>query len=569
MEKREMGIKIAAAGILAILLLVALPLVLADTPFPGYFEVIPSCLSTLTCGQGPNITVNGTGIVNLLAAPANGAADGLVTGVPVNVTWETTTDGSSPYPMNSSVWRANSSGHFLLGSNATVSASHRVQIGPFEYSEAYCPSAGCEIRLVVSSCNATSGMCINSSADNSTFSIVVAPSLYNFSYLPASPKTGDLVTLSWNTYSAMNHSATWTGGSAANASYLTGHSVQAGYFNYSENPVFSIRSCSSGSQCELKNQQVNISLSTAGLALSSTSPSTAITASWTTHNSSNGTLFFSVNGGAVQNSTDGSFSTGHSAALGSFAAGDSITYYARSCLLPNNCETTANATATISATLTTTIPPATTTVSTGGGGSGGFFGGTVTTIPAVAIPAGSEYAYRALPAGLPASFAVNGTSQAIILVTFTHSQYVPNATIVLQRVLSFSGTRPPGAVYQYVNLTHYYVDESKLVLPVKIEFRVSKQWVADSNIDRATISLYRLSGGSWQALETVHSGEDAQYYYFKSNSPGLSLFAITGLSRTAFWDLINLIEVYYAGDPSVDFWKVLDALTAYYSSGGN
>ncbi len=538
----------------------------SDNPFPGYFEINPSCIQSLTCGQGQNITVNGTGISNLLASPANGAADGLVTGVAVNVTWNTTTDGTVPYPLNSSVWKKNATGTFLLGENSTVSGFHFVQIGPFAYSSTTCPSLGCEISLIVSNCNTTTSVCVNSSNENPTFSIVVASAVTNLTSSPASPRTGDPITLSWNTISPMNSTVSWMYGSSQNSTYSNTHSIVPGAFNYSEDPNFTIISCASGGLCETYVRQVAILRSSSSVSFSSTAPSTNITASWTTHNISNSTLFFSLNGGAIQNSTDSLFSTAHAVSLGSYSAGDSIVYYLRSCLDPNNCETTQNASITIA------VP--TTTISTGGspsnGGSTGGLSRGVGTTTSIPIPAGSEYNYKSLPAGLPASFPVNGSTQAITLVTFTYRTYVPNVTLVFTRVASIGSlSPPPGTLYQYINLTHYNVEEEKIIPPATIEFKVSKQWMIDNGVDRATIALYRHSGGAWTALETAYSGEDSLYYYFRSSSPGLSLFAITGLPRTAFWDLISLIEAYYAGDPSVDFWKVLDALTAYYASGGS
>jgi|GEM_PF-5609877 len=572
----KMARKQGNSGLILILALLSLFIILSfgvsDTPFPGYFEINPSCIQSLTCGQGQNITVNGTGILNLLASPANGAADGLVTGVTVNVTWNTTTDGTAPYPLNSSVWKKNSTGTFLLGENSTVSGFHFVQIGPFAYSSTTCPSLGCEISLIVSSCNTTTSVCVNSSNENSTFSIVVASAVTNLTSSPASPRTGDPITLSWNTISPMNSTVSWMYGSSSNSTYSSAHSIVPGAFNYSEDPNFTIISCASGGLCETYVRQVSILKSASSVSFSSTAPSTNITASWTTHNNSNSTLFFSLNGGAVQNVTDSAFSSSHAVPLGSYSAGDSIVYYLRSCLDPNNCETTQNESITIA------IPPTTTTISGGGGGggsggggsSGGFGGGFGTTTTSIPIPAGSEYTYKSLPAGLPASFPVNGSTQAITLVTFTYETYVPNATLVFTRILSIGAiSPPPGTLYQYINLTHYNVEEGKVVPPATVEFKVSKQWMVDNGVDRATIALYRRSGNSWTALETAYSGEDSLYYYFRSSSPGLSLFAITGLPRTAFWDLISLIEAYYAGDPSVDFWKVLDALTAYYASGGS
>lgn len=559
---RAKASKIALFSVLTLAALsIAAVLVLADTPFPGYFEVIPSCLSTLTCGQGENITVNGNGILNMLATPANGVADGLVTGVPVNVSWTTMLDNTTDYLMNASVYRANLTGHFLLNDNSTVSADHRVIVGPFEYSESLCPSVGCEIRLVVASCNSTDSVCINSSAVNSTFSIVVGPAIYQEA-TDALVRTGDLVNLSWRTRVSMNATVTWYSGSSANSTIANGHSAATGYFNATENVTFTIRDCVAAGYCEQKSFVVNVTYSAGSVTFNSTAGGSAVGASWSTHASSNSTIYFSANGGATSSSGDGLFQASHSGNLGSFSDGDSVTYYVRSCLAPNNCEITANSTLTIGSPPTTTTTAATTTV--GGGGGGGGYYLTTTSIP---IPAGASFKSGSVPAGAPVSFVLGGASSlAITTITFTHTSYAANATIVLTKLGAFS-PEPPGVVYEYDNMTHYYIEDSKLVPPVKIDFRVAKSWIASSSIDASTIGLYRYSGGSWQAVPASSAGEDATYLYFTSQSPGMSVFAVTGQMRTAFWDLLSLIESYYSGDSSIDFWRVLDALTAYYSSG--
>jgi len=64
----------------------------------------------------------------------------------------------------------------------------------------------------------------------------------------------------------------------------------------------------------------------------------------------------------------------------------------------------------------------------------------------------------------------------------------------------------------------------------KVEFKVAKLWIADNSIDEATVKLNRYdgSGGNWNALTTSKVGEDDATVFFEAETPGFSMFAVTG-----------------------------------------
>ncbi|MBI5697816.1 MAG: PGF-pre-PGF domain-containing protein [Thaumarchaeota archaeon] len=84
-----------------------------------------------------------------------------------------------------------------------------------------------------------------------------------------------------------------------------------------------------------------------------------------------------------------------------------------------------------------------------------------------------------------------------------------------------------GAVYKYLEITKTNVQDAD-INKVKIKFKVEKSWATANNIDPATIALQRLVGNDWTTLTTSKVSEDSTYYYFEAESPGLSVFAITG-----------------------------------------
>jgi PGF-pre-PGF domain-containing protein len=66
-----------------------------------------------------------------------------------------------------------------------------------------------------------------------------------------------------------------------------------------------------------------------------------------------------------------------------------------------------------------------------------------------------------------------------------------------------------------------------------IEFRVPKNWTTEKNLSPETIKLNRLEDEGWKQLKTEKTGEDKDYYYFRTQTPGFSCFAITGQNTVA------------------------------------
>jgi PGF-pre-PGF domain-containing protein len=121
---------------------------------------------------------------------------------------------------------------------------------------------------------------------------------------------------------------------------------------------------------------------------------------------------------------------------------------------------------------------------------------------------------------------------------------VENVSITVQQ----STARPaeiaiaaPGANYAYLNIITENITDANIDY-VWIGFRVEKSWIVSEGIDESTIALYRYSAGEWTRLPTERVREDASYVYFRSRSPGLSVFAISGskvVARAEF-TVINL-----------------------------
>jgi PGF-pre-PGF domain-containing protein len=86
----------------------------------------------------------------------------------------------------------------------------------------------------------------------------------------------------------------------------------------------------------------------------------------------------------------------------------------------------------------------------------------------------------------------------------------------------------PGHLSKYalLSITHTNLLDTDIT-SASIKFKMSKKWLSDNNIDKNNILLYRYNG-IWEWVSTYYVSEDSEYYYFISESPGLSLFMITG-----------------------------------------
>ncbi|MEA1984923.1 MAG: NosD domain-containing protein [Euryarchaeota archaeon] len=63
---------------------------------------------------------------------------------------------------------------------------------------------------------------------------------------------------------------------------------------------------------------------------------------------------------------------------------------------------------------------------------------------------------------------------------------------------------------------------------ILIEFKVSKEWIEENNIDPSTIRMTRYHGGVWNDLPTNKVGEDDEFLYFTAQTTGFSTFQIIG-----------------------------------------
>ena len=115
----------------------------------------------------------------------------------------------------------------------------------------------------------------------------------------------------------------------------------------------------------------------------------------------------------------------------------------------------------------------------------------------------------------------------VSMIALKADKNVSNVMVEVERIDKPSDIPAPSSVsYAYLDIKVENVGGAKI--DGKIEFKVAKSWVADNNIDEATVRLNRYDGGGWKALPTSKTGEDNATVYFEAETTGFSTFAITG-----------------------------------------
>jgi PGF-pre-PGF domain-containing protein len=99
----------------------------------------------------------------------------------------------------------------------------------------------------------------------------------------------------------------------------------------------------------------------------------------------------------------------------------------------------------------------------------------------------------------------------------------------LKNKSKYVSKRSPGKIYKYENI---YVGDKGDWLPINLNnglvgFRVEKSWINSNNVNESLVTLQWYNNSIWQPLETEKVGEDDNFVYFRSKTPGFLFFAIT------------------------------------------
>jgi PGF-pre-PGF domain-containing protein len=164
--------------------------------------------------------------------------------------------------------------------------------------------------------------------------------------------------------------------------------------------------------------------------------------------------------------------------------------------------------------------------SSGSGGIGSGF----TKEPAKNVAA-KELATRNVANGNHIIFDFSRNSTCILYIEYDAERTFLKTTTTVEELKSkstFVPILPPGRIYRHVNI---WIGGKGGGLPASLKngivgFRVEKDWINDNSVNESLVTL-QWYDKSWKPLYTEKVGEDNNYVYFKSKTPGFSFFAIT------------------------------------------
>jgi len=102
------------------------------------------------------------------------------------------------------------------------------------------------------------------------------------------------------------------------------------------------------------------------------------------------------------------------------------------------------------------------------------------------------------------------------------------SAVVLKDMSIFVPEIPTGRVYLYTDI---FVGDKGAGLPTSLKnglvgFKAEKAWIRNNDVNESLVT-FQWYNNSWEPLYTEKVGEDNNYIYFKSNTPGFSFFSIT------------------------------------------
>ena len=168
-----------------------------------------------------------------------------------------------------------------------------------------------------------------------------------------------------------------------------------------------------------------------------------------------------------------------------------------------------------------------TIVMVGGGGAGAIEAPAVTPTPTPFVPAVTK-ATRSIPvmeAGK--EVAIVFKDMDVSLIALKADKNVSDVKVKVERVERTPDIpAPSGIAYAYLDIKVENAEGAKV--EGKVELKVGKSWISANNIDEATVTLNRYDRGEWKALPTSKIGGDNATVYFEAETPGFSLFGVTG-----------------------------------------
>lgn len=175
------------------------------------------------------------------------------------------------------------------------------------------------------------------------------------------------------------------------------------------------------------------------------------------------------------------------------------------------------------------------TAPSGNGGTTGGSTGGAGGVPSknITVTIGKNNATISIPsitANKSANVSIEKTADvSITQINITVKNSVNNVKITVEKLAEKPAIiiqNLTGKVYHFIQINKTNIAD-KDIDRIKIRFAVNKSWINETDINESTIALQRYTT-SWQRLSTEKILETVNEITYEAESPGLSVFAITG-----------------------------------------
>ncbi len=112
-----------------------------------------------------------------------------------------------------------------------------------------------------------------------------------------------------------------------------------------------------------------------------------------------------------------------------------------------------------------------------------------------------------------------------ISITAKNSATSASVNVEKEKEKPASVTVPIGDVHSYLTITTSVKNED--ISTAKVTFKLEKSWLNSNSIDKNKVSLNRFTA-QWDKLATTLLSEDDNFAYYGADTPGFSVFSITG-----------------------------------------
>lgn len=134
-----------------------------------------------------------------------------------------------------------------------------------------------------------------------------------------------------------------------------------------------------------------------------------------------------------------------------------------------------------------------------------------------------------IPTNSYAKININRDSFAITSVSFLPVTNLKDVSLSVEKIQD--------APYKVDNVYEYYlIDKVGFsdinIQQIKINFKVSKDWLKKNKFNEESVQLQRLSRNTWSGLATKKIAFDDSYIMYESESMGFSYFAITAKPKS-------------------------------------